>query len=154
MENRLTPERISAIGEYIRKNFDRKLLTEDIHAGMPDPSALGELEESFADALSELLRDSGMSKTEFSDRTNISRQMLHAIIRDASRPSKSTAISCAIVLRLSMDEAEALLNKAGYAFTRSSRSDLIVEYYIRNRIYDIFEINEALEYYNLRPLFS
>ena len=34
--------------------------------------------------------------------------------------------------------------KAGYALSRASRSDIIVEYFVSNRQFDIDQINEAL----------
>ena len=49
-----------------------------------------------------------------------------------------------INLELSLDETRNMLMKAGFALSHSSKFDIIVEYFIAHRNYNIFEINEAL----------
>ncbi len=46
--------------------------------------------------------------------------------------------------KLSLDEAEEMLMKAGFALSHSNKFDIIVEYFIKQNNYNIFEINEAL----------
>ena len=59
-------------------------------------------------------------------------------------PKKVTVVALIIALKLNMTEAEELLNRAGFAFSKAQRFDIIIEYFIEQKMYDIFEINETL----------
>ena len=37
-----------------------------------------------------------------------------------------------------------LLERAGFAFSHADRRDVIVEFFIKEGIYDVFQINDAL----------
>ena len=48
-------------------------------------------------------------------------------------PKKTTALSLAIAMELSLDETKDLLLKAGYSLSSSRKFDLIIEYFIYNK---------------------
>ena len=59
-------------------------------------------------------------------------------------PKKGNAVACAIGLRLTLEETEDLIGRAGFSFSKYVKSDVVVEYFISHGIYDIFAINEEL----------
>ena len=59
-------------------------------------------------------------------------------------PKKKTVLAFAIALNMNLEETAALLMKAGYALSDSSRGDLVLMYFITKGKYDIREINGVL----------
>ena len=59
-------------------------------------------------------------------------------------PKNNTVLACAIGLKLDIDQAKDLLLRAGMAFSKHYPTDSLVENCIRNRMYNIDEINFML----------
>ena len=111
---------------------------------------LSHLDKPFSQALLELIDQKGKSDAEVYRKANIDRRLFSKIRsgKNGYTPKKTTILALAISLELTKQETQDLLSKAGYALSPSSTFDVIVEFFLESRRYNIFEINETLFAYN------
>ena len=97
-----------------------------------------ELVFSFADA-------KGLTDVEVQKKANLDRKAFSKLKCGTTKnPSKSTALALAVALELDLDDTKDLLSRAGLALSPCSKQDVIVQYFIEKKAYDIYEINLAL----------
>ena len=114
---------------------------------------MDQLEETFSQRLLRMIDERGMTDSEAYTKAYVDRRHFSKIRKDVNYvPNKKTVLAFTIALELSLDEAKDLLTSAGFALSRSSKTDIIVAYFLQNKIYDMFEINDVLDAYG-QPVF-
>ena len=99
----------------------------------------------FRETLLDMIKKRGLKNATVYKRANISKQHFSKLINDPeARPSKATALALALALELNLDETKDLIGRAGYALTNSNVFDLIIQFHIENRQYNVLEINLVL----------
>ena len=118
------------------------------------PSSLDDFvegaEDTFQQKLFQLIDERNLTDVEVYKKANISRKLFSKIRCNPDfQPNKKTALSLSIALKLTLEETEDLLDRAGLSLSSSKKFDLVIKYFILTGNYDIFEINTALFEYNL-----
>lgn len=99
----------------------------------------------FTETLLKLIDKTGKKDSEIYKKANISKQHFSKIRNNLDyKPTKATAIAFALALELDLEQTKDLIGRAGYALTSSSKFDLIIQFFIQQKNYNVVEINIAL----------
>lgn len=157
-------ERFKDIKSYLEMKENQNDLNviynySDINFNLVLPSkrslddVIDELDDTFVECLLRHIDESDLDDVQVYKKANIDRKLYSKIMSNYEyQPSKRTAIAFAIALELNLDETKDLLNKAGYSLSPSKKFDCIIEYFIENEIYDMYEINVTLSYFKQKGL--
>lgn len=114
-----------------------------------------EIDEGFALKLMRLIDRRGMDDVTCYKKAGVSRQTWYKIMNDGDyRPGKKTVLAFAFALELSYEETQALLGSVGLTLSRSSKFDVIVEYFLKARNYDTAALDDVLFSFDQETLMS
>ena len=155
LENSQTEE--STLEEFdvstMQKTKIKKGMSSTMSVHRNIDNLMDQLEETFSQRLLRMIDERGMTDSEAYTKAYVDRRHFSKIRKDVNYvPNKKTVLAFTIALELSLDEAKDLLASAGFALSRSSKTDIIVAYFLQNKIYDMFEINDILDAYG-QPVF-
>ncbi len=152
-------ERLRESREYRRRNSELEVCEKAMcapqmaMASAPSKRSLDNLmenlDETFSQMLLRLIDERDLKDSYVYKKANVDRRLFSKIRNNVNyAPTKKTVIAFAIALELSLDETIDLLSRAGYALSHSSKFDVIIQFFLENKSYDIFEINEVLFQYD------
>lgn len=162
--NNATDELLLDIDDFLLERYEKpesQILFQVVHTsietGFDTDMSINDIAEkkveTFQDKLFQMIRDKNIDEVEMYKKGNISRQLFSKIKSEKDyHPTKNTVFSLAIGMELNIDETSELLAKAGYAFSSSSKLDLIIQYFMYHKNYNLFVINEVLDKYGLETL--
>lgn len=139
----------------IDDNYDENEIKDILHNYSKNHSTIETLQrlgncvdKTFVDGVMNIIRVKGYKDSDVYKAAYIDRRLFSKIMSNRQyKPSKDTAVAIAFALKLTTEQANDLLARAGYTLSHSSRRDIILEYFFKEKIYNLVDINEVL--YNL-----
>lgn len=132
---------------------NRRRLDQTLYAPRPcaAPSAasldnfLKQKDAGFVETLLDLIEKSGQKNSVIYKKANISKQHFSKLINNPNATiTKPVAVAFALALELDLKQTRDLIGRAGYTLTNSSVFDLIIQYHIENKKFNVVEINIVL----------
>jgi O-acetyl-ADP-ribose deacetylase (regulator of RNase III) len=138
--------------ERIENKTMMPMACEAVAAPMDLDSFLKKKDAGFVETLLELIQKSGHKNSTIYKRANISKQHFSKLINDPKATiTKPVAVALALALELDLDATQDLIGRAGYTLTNSSFFDLVIQFHIEKKQYNVVQINCALYEYD-QPL--
>lgn len=158
----LTEEQIFALQVYIARHqkWQDLLLAERVRSvceNAPHPEldqyVIDKRKPTFNQILFGIIEQKGLDDVELYKKAGLDRRHFSKIRTNPDyRPRKNTVIALAMALELDKRGTDHLLMAAGYSLSESDTFDLVIQFCLEQKIYDLDTINQALYYFRLKPL--
>lgn len=152
--------RVADDSTVLRDNYNSEIILSAMRGLSSDStfsSALQTLERSrnmsFIDAMLEYISKKQLRDTDVYKAAQVDRRLFSKMVSDrAYKPAKDTCVALCLALKLNLAEASDLLSRAGYTLSHSSKRDIILEFFFKEQVYNITDINEILFRLGQKPL--
>jgi O-acetyl-ADP-ribose deacetylase (regulator of RNase III) len=142
-----------------RELYEKRMLMPCAPAACEQAPVAGDLnrflkqkDAGFVETLQNLIQESGQKNSTIYKKANISKQQFSKLINKPNTTiTKPVAVAFALALELDLQQTLHLIGRAGYTLTNSSIFDMIIQYHIESRKFNVVEINVALYEYD-QPL--
>ena len=117
------------------------------------PGQTAPLRQTFEEKLLSIMQEKNLTAPEVYKRANVDKTLFSKILSDRFySPSRDTAIAIAFGLSLSLEEANDLIERAGFTLSGSIKRDAVLENCFRAGMSDVTEVNLLLHSLAMKPL--
>lgn len=107
---------------------------------------INHMSDTFQQYLMFLIEEKKLTASEVYKKAYITKQLFSKIKLNINyHPDKATAMKLCVGAQLNIDQTKDLLGRAGYALSPCDKRDIIFSFFIENEIYDMVELDIALE---------
>lgn len=108
------------------------------------------MSDTFQEYLMYLISQKKLTNADVYKRAIVTKQLFSKIkLNPDYHPDKSTAMRLCVGAQLNLDETKDLLARAGYALSPCDKRDIIFSFFIEHHVFDMIEIDIALEEHGL-----
>ncbi|MDO9535643.1 MAG: hypothetical protein Q7J85_10025 [Bacillota bacterium] len=134
-------------------NYVGGTLSESIHHNELEDFIKNTRQPTFRQVLFSFIDKKGASDSDIYKRAGIDRRHFSKTRSNPDyRPGKNSVIALTMALELNKKEGDKLLSAAGYSLSESDTFDLVIQFCLAKKIYNIHDVNQALDYFSLKPL--
>lgn len=136
------------VNAVCREEQDEDALLEERESALDE--RLKHLTDTFQEYLFYLIESKGLSNADVYKSAYLTKQLFSKIkLNPDYHPDKATALRLCVGAQLNLDETKDLLARAGYALSPCDKRDVIFSFFIEQEIYDMLDIDIALEEHGL-----
>ena len=146
----IAKEKFGNLDEFVKSEYKPGMTLSEAEQNNAVDALLKMKHMDFPDLLIQYMEERKIIKNSVLwNKAGISKQVFSNVLSGKAKPSLKTAVALAMALELDWDETVDFLANAGLALGNNSQFDVIVKYFIKNRNYNISQLDVQLARYKL-----